>query len=65
MEEFSAKSIDELRSIPAEKLVKTNADNSAMTVDGYAITEQPYLTYEKGNNNEQALLNGYNSHEAK
>ena len=35
-----------------------------MTVDGYAITEQPYLTYEKGENNEQALLNGYNSHEA-
>ena len=63
-EEFGAATLDELRAIPAEQLVQTKADNSAMTVDGYAITEQPYLTYEKGNNNEQALLNGYNSHEA-
>lgn len=46
--EFGASSSDELRRIPAEELVKTNADNSAMTIDGYAITEQPYLTYEKG-----------------
>ena len=64
LEEFSAKSIEELRKIPAEKLVKTTANNSAMTVDGYAIKEQPYLTYEKGGNNEQALLNGFNAHEA-
>ncbi|MBE6719757.1 MAG: carboxylesterase family protein, partial [Ruminococcaceae bacterium] len=64
LEEFDAKSVDDLRKIPAEELVKTTANNSAMTVDGYAITEQPYMTYEKGNNNEQALLNGYNSHEA-
>ncbi|MBQ7203956.1 MAG: carboxylesterase family protein [Eubacterium sp.] len=63
-EHFNAKSIDDLRKLPAEELVKTSADNSAMTVDGYAIAEQPYLTYQKGNNNEQALLNGYNSHEA-
>ena len=64
LEEFGAKSVNDLRDIPAEELVNTTANNSAMTVDGYAITEQPYLTYEKGNNNEQALLNGYNSHEA-
>ncbi len=64
MEEFGANSIDELRSVPAEKLVSTRYPNSAMTVDGYAITEQPYLTYENGENNEQALLSGYNMHEA-
>ncbi len=64
LSDFGAKSVEELRALPAEQLVTTTADNSAMTVDGYAITEQPYLTYEKGNNNEQALLNGYNSHEA-
>lgn len=64
MEEYNAESVKDLRDIPAEELVQTSANNSAMTVDGYAITEQPYLTYEKGNNNEQALLNGYNSHEA-
>ena len=64
LDEYSAKTADELRKISAKELVETSANNSAMTVDGYAITEQPYLTYEKGNNNEQALLNGYNSHEA-
>jgi len=35
-----------------------------MTVDGYAITEQPYLTYEKGLNHEKALLNGFNAKES-
>jgi para-nitrobenzyl esterase len=64
MNDFGAKSVDDLRKLSAEELLKTTANNSAMTVDGYAITEQPYLTYEKGENNEQALLNGYNAHEA-
>ena len=64
LSDFGAKSVGELRGLSAEELVNTTANNSAMTVDGYAITEQPYLTYEKGNNNEQALMNGYNSHEA-
>lgn len=64
LEDFSASGIADLRDVPAEELVNTTANNSAMTVDGYAITEQPYLTYEKGNNNEEALLNGYNTHEA-
>ena len=62
--EYEASSVQELRDVPAEKLVNTRHTNSSMTVDGYAITEQPYLTYEKGENNEQALLNGYNAHEA-
>ena len=64
LEEFGVKSAAELRNIPAEELVETKFQNSAMTVDGYAITEQPYLTYEKNKNNEKALLNGFNSHEA-
>ncbi|MCR5137506.1 MAG: carboxylesterase family protein, partial [Oscillospiraceae bacterium] len=63
-EEFGCSSVSELRQVSAEKLVNTRYTNSSMTVDGYAITEQPYLTYEKGNNNEEALLNGFNTHEA-
>ena len=62
--EFGVSSSDELREIPAEELVKTKTQNSSMTVDGYAIIEQPYLTYEKGNNHEKALLNGFNQKEA-
>lgn len=64
MAEFGASSMDDLRAVPAEKLVKTKYTNNSMTVDGYAITEQPYLTYEKGENHEEALLHGYNVHEA-
>ena len=63
-EEFGANDLASLRAIPADQLVYTTQNNSAMTVDGYAITEQPYLTYEKGNNNETALMNGFNVHEA-
>lgn len=63
-EEFNARSSMELRDIPAEELVKTASNQSAMTVDGYAIVEQPYLTYEKGENHEKALLNGFNAKEA-
>lgn len=63
-EEFGVTSSQELRDIPAEKLVQTATDQSAMTVDGYAIVEQPYLTYEKGENHEKALLNGFNAKEA-
>ena len=64
MAEFGTESLADLRAVPAEELVNTRYTNSAMTVDGYAIAEQPYLTYEKGENNEQALLNGFNAHEA-
>ncbi len=63
-EEFSVASSDELRNIPAEELVKTSTKNSSMTIDGYALTEMPYLTYEKGENHEKALLNGFNLKEA-
>ena len=64
MEEFGASTLEDLRAIPAEKLLGTRYTPSSMTVDGYAITEQPYLTYAKGNTDEEALLNGFNVHEA-
>ncbi|WP_408071977.1 carboxylesterase/lipase family protein [Butyrivibrio sp. JL13D10] len=64
MKEFGAKDIEALRKVSARKLVKTTSDNDSMCVDGYAIKEQPYLTYEKGENHEQALLNGSNLKEA-
>jgi para-nitrobenzyl esterase len=63
-EEFGVSNSQELRNISAEELLTTQSNQSAMTVDGYAIIEQPYLTYEKGNNHEKALLNGFNAKEA-
>ena len=64
LKEFDASNVSDLRNISAKKLVTANSQNSDMCVDGYAIVEQPYLTYEKGENHEQALLNGSNLKEA-
>ena len=64
MEEFHCSSMGEMRELSAEELLGSQYGNSGMTVDGYAITEQPYLTYERGANNEEALLNGFNADEA-
>lgn len=61
--EFKATSIEEMRAIPAEKLIKTDYANNSMTVDGYALPETPYEIYKKGQNNEEALLNGFNKRE--
>lgn len=63
-EEFGVSSSEELMDIPAEELVNTASDQTAITIDGYAITEQPYLTYQKGENHEQAFLNGFNAKES-
>lgn len=63
-QQMGVTSSQELRDIPAEKLLENDSNQSAMTIDGYAIVEQPYLTYEKGENHEKALLNGFNVKEA-
>ena len=63
-QEFGAADLAALRKIPAERLVNTVHPNSDMTVDGYALTEQPWQTYARGANHETALLQGFNSHEA-
>ena len=60
MKEFNCSSIEELRKIPADKLVNTQYTNSAMMLDGYALSKDPYQVYLDGENNEEALLNGFN-----
>lgn len=62
--EFNATTVNDLRKIKAEDLLKSKYTNSEMTLDGYALTKMPYKVYEEGNNNEEALLNGYNVKEA-
>ena len=64
LNEFNCTSIQALREVPAEKLVETKYANSGMMKDGYAIVHDPYDVYKDGNNNEEALLNGYNVQEA-
>ena len=64
LKEFKCKNIDELRKVPAKKLVETKFKNSEMMLDGYALPKDPYQVYAEGNNNEEALLSGYNVKEA-
>lgn len=60
MEEYKCKNIAELRNIDVNRLINTKYTNSSMTLDGYALTKNPYDVYKDGENNEEALLNGYN-----
>ena len=53
-----------LRNTDAKTLISASGSYDSMTVDGYAIPEQPALIYQRGENNEEALLNGYNATEA-
>ena len=64
MKEFGCNTVEELRKVPAEKLVETKHSNSEMMLDGYALDKDPYQVYQEGINNEEALLNGYNVKEA-
>ena len=45
LKEFKCKNIEQLRKIPAKKLVKTKYSNSEMMLDGYALTKDPYQVY--------------------
>lgn len=63
-EQFRCSSVDELRQLPAEKLVNEAQTHHHMTVDGYALTETPYESYRKGVHNEEAILHGYNDEES-
>ncbi len=65
MKEFNASSIEELRKVKAEKLVRTRHLFNSMTVDGHALCEYPWETYLKNKNHEEALLNGFNSDEGR
>ena len=62
--EFNCSSLEELRALPAEKLIQTQYSNSSMTIDGYALPKSPYEIYQAGEQNEEILLNGVNANEA-
>lgn len=64
MKEFSCSSIEEMRKLDASVIAQTKYSNSSMTLDGYALTKNPYDVYLAKENNEENLLNGYNVKEA-
>ena len=61
MARFSCTSIEELRRVDAKTLVVAADTNHHMTVDGYVLTQTPYEAYQKGEHNEEAILQGFNS----
>ena len=60
MKEMNCSSIEEMRNLPASKLLTTKYSNSSMTLDGYALEKNPYEVYLAHEQNEEALLNGFN-----
>ena len=64
MKEMNCSSVEELRKVDANKLLSTKYTNSSMTLDGYALEENPYDAYVNHHNNEVELLNGFNVLEA-
>ena len=63
-ERLGVKTVEELRALPAEKLVEEAAWHHHITVDGYALTETPWEAYAQGRFNEEAQLQGFNSGES-
>lgn len=64
MERYGCASLEELRALPAEKLVNEAYSQHHITVDGYVLSELPYESYRKGEYNGEAILHGYNSRES-
>ncbi|MCR5610730.1 MAG: carboxylesterase family protein [Clostridiales bacterium] len=64
MTKYGVSSVSELRALPAEKLVGEASTQHHITADGYALTENPYYSYKKGEFNETAILHGFNSRES-
>ena len=61
---YGVSSVEELRAVPAEKLVGEQEVHHHMTVDGYVLPETPYESYKKGIYNEEAQMHGFNLEEA-
>lgn len=63
--EFKCNTLEDLRKIPADKLIKTRYENSALSYDDpYCFPKTPYEVYRDGEQNEEILLNGVNLNEA-
>ena len=61
---YNVSSIEELRKIDAKDLIREDQSQHHIAVDGYALLEDPYLSYRKGIHNEEAIFHGCNSKES-
>ena len=60
---YGVQTLDELRALPADKIVGELAVHHHITIDGYVLTETPYESYQKGIHNEEVQLQGFNREE--
>ena len=63
-ERAGASTLEELRSIPADKLVDFANTEHHITVDSHVLLEDPYISYNNGIFNEEAALHGFNKEES-
>ncbi|MBQ9891443.1 MAG: carboxylesterase family protein [Firmicutes bacterium] len=63
-ERYGAKTVEDLRKLPAEKIAGELSTQHHITVDGYILTETPYESYLKGVHNEEAQMHGFNREES-
>ena len=61
---LGAKNTEELRTLPADKIVGELSAHHHLTVDGYALPETPWESYQKGVFNEETRLHGFNGQES-
>ena len=61
---YGCSTVEELRNIPAEELVKEASTQHHITIDGYVLVRMPYRAYMQHENNEEQILHGYNSEES-
>ncbi len=64
MKKYGCASLDELRRIPAERLVGEQETQHHITVDGHVLTDTPNLLRLEGIHNEEAMLHGFNAEES-
>ena len=59
-----AETTDDLRALPAEKLVGELDTHHHITIDGTVLPQTPYEAYAHGIHNEEALMHGFNREES-
>ena len=64
MKRYGCSSLEELRKLPAEKLVGEQETQHHVTIDGYVLPDTPYTLRKQGIHNEEAVIHGYNAEES-
>ena len=64
MKRYGCSTLEELRKIPAEKLVGEQETQHHVTIDGFVLPDTPYNLRKRGVHNEEAVLHGYNAQES-